>query len=667
MHSFLQIYRAPALVLILSFVFSACGGPRIAAEYQGVSVEIPDVPLRPLPAPITPSLPFLAAVEEGTRTMVGEPGETYWQQDARYQLTARLLPERRRLEGSGRFVYYNNSPYRLPELRMEIAQNLHAPGVVRVEPAQVTGGVSLARVRVNGRALREGGTTGARYLVDGTQLILMPDRPVAPGDSAVVEMDWSFSVPQAGAGARMGYDGDDLFFLAYWYPIFSVFDDVTGWFTEPFRGRAEFYAGFADYELTVEAPEGWLVFATGAHENPRQTLAPNVFARLLDARMSDEPLVVVGPEHFEDALTQPSPRRPLSWQFSSTRVRDVAFGAVRRSVWEAARAQVGDVTGDGRPDYTVVNTVYRPEAFRWRQVTAFQQHSLSFLSSYLGMPYPWPHMTAIEGAGIIRGGMEYPMMTLMGDYTERGDSALYYVTVHELAHMWVPMIVGTNERFHTWLDEGMTTFNENEARHDFFPGVDHYAEDRELYLNVARADMEGEIMRRSDFHYDQLSFVVASYMKPATVMVALRSLIGEDTFNQAYREFLQTWAYAHPQPWDFFHAFERASGRDLSWFWYTWYHTTWTLDQAVADVTVDGRNTVIRIEDRGLAPMPARVVITLENGEQLFREVPVENWLAGAREASITVTTRSPVVRVEIDPENHFPDIDRENNVWELP
>jgi hypothetical protein len=653
------------LPLVFLLLIGACaGGDRIPQEYQGVAVQVPVRPERPLPAPVAPPGAFLEAVERGTRTLNGLPGEAYWQQTARYQLTARVVPQQRRLEGSGRFTYFNNSPDRLETVQMELAQNLHARGVVRSEPAEVTGGIDLRRVAIGGRTVREGGLTGPRFVVDGTQLIMIPARPLQPGDSVMIEIDWAFDIPQAGAGGRMGYSGDDLYFLAYWYPIFSVYDDIGGWFTEPFRGRAEFYAGFADYELTVEAPQGWIVAATGNHLNPLQTFSPNVYARMLDAQRSDEPQTIIGPEHFDSALTQPSPNRPLRWQFSAPLVRDVAFSMKRRSIWESARTMVGDLTGDGRPDYTIVNTFYRPEAFRWSNVTEYQQHSLRFLSSFLRLPYPWPHMTAVEGGGIIRGGMEYPMMTLMGDYTQRGDSALYYVTVHELAHMWVPMIVGTNERFYSWMDEGMTTFNENEARKDFFPGPDHHAEDREAYIQAAVLEREGEMMRRSDFHYDNTDFVIASYMKPATVMVALRGVLGDGMFMQAYREFIRTWSYRHPQPWDFFNTFERVSGRDLNWFWYTWYYTTWTLDQAISSVRVDGRNTVIEIEDRGMAPMPTPVQITLENGERLFREIPVENWLAGARTGSITVSTRSPVVRVEIDPMQHFPDVDRDNNVW---
>jgi hypothetical protein len=278
-------------------------------------------------------------------------------------------------------------------------------------------------------------------------------------------------------------------------------------------------------------------------------------------------------------------------------------------------------------------------------------------------------MTSVEGGGIIGGGMEFPMMTLIGSYnspnaSERG---LYGVTAHELAHMWVPMIVGTDERRRAWMDEGTTTFNGGHASNEYYPDDDSPAGTREGYLRIARApDLEGELMRRSDYHYPGPAYGVASYSKPATLLNTLRSLLGEDEFERIYHGYIRAWAYKHPKPWDFFSYFSTESGMDLDWYWRAWYYETWTLDQAVGSVTThDNGATTIVIEDLGWAPMPARVTITREDGETLKKEVPVDVWLNGTTSAALTIPAGSPVVRVEIDAENGFPDIDRSNNVWE--
>ena len=345
-------------------------------------------------------------------------------------------------------------------------------------------------------------------------------------------------------------------------------------------------------------------------------------------------------------------------------MRDVAFHLSRDGFWEGAHTPVGDHDGDGTVDYSAINTFWRPEAPLWDDVTRYQQHSLTFLADYTGMPYPWPHMTAVEGGGIIGGGMEFPMMTLMGDYNQRGDSALYYVTAHELAHMWVPMIVSTNERLYSWMDEGMATFLENQARADFFPGPAHFLGDQQYYMSVAGTELEGPIMRRSDYHYPGPGFVVASYYKPASLLRSLKGVLGEDVFHEAFQTFLGDWAFKHPYPYDFFNTVERVSGRDLDWFWQSWYYETWTLDQAVADVESVGDRTRITVEDLGNVPMPVDVVLSLADGSTLRREIPVDVWLSGRREATLEVQADSRVTRVEIDPEYDFPDVDRENNVW---
>jgi aminopeptidase N len=258
--------------------------------------------------------------------------------------------------------------------------------------------------------------------------------------------------------------------------------------------------------------------------------------------------------------------------------------------------------------------------------------------------------------------MEYPMMTLIGAYTTASDTALYGVISHELAHMWVPMVVATDERRYGWMDEGTTDFNEMEATKSMYPGTHPELGERDRYLRWALQGEDGPLMRRSDYQYPGAAFVVASYYKPATVLVALRGLLGEETFIRAYHEFFDRWAYRHPYPWDLWNTFDDVSGRDLDWFWRTWYYETWLLDQAVGPVTAQGDSTQIVVEDHGNAPMPARLTITLANGQTLKREVPVETWLRGARSATVTVPGQA--VRVVIDAENVFPDANRENNVW---
>jgi hypothetical protein len=535
---------------------------------------------------------------------------------------------------------------------------------VRNEPAEVTGGVILDRVSAGGRPLSDGAIhLGPAYEVIGTTIAVRPHQPLAPAGSLELAIDWHFAVPRSSAG-RMGHSGDSVFHLAYWYPWMAVYDDVVGWQVDQYLGGSEFYAGFGSYDLTIEVPDGWVVTATGRLTNAAEVLPDPIRRRLEQAERSDTVVhVLTAADLGPGRATRPAPGGWQRWRFTADTARDAAFSALRYSRWDAARAPVGDRDGDGRVDYTRVEAFWRDAAPYWRNGWRYAQHAIDFLSRWTGLAYPWPHATAVEGGDIISGGMEFPMMTLIGDYNDRADSALYYVVAHELAHMWVPMTVANDERRYAWMDEGTTTFNENQARREFFPGPDHEASDREEYLGVARAGLESEIMRWSDYHYPGPAYSTASYAKPATLLATLRALLGPDTFTRAFREYLRRWRYKHPKPWDFFNTFNSATGTNLDWFWRTWYYETWTLDQAVASVTGGAAGTVIVIEDRGLAPMPARVTIRRAGGSAEVREIPVETWLKGATRAEITVPG-GDVTEVTIDAEQRFPDVDRANNRW---
>jgi Peptidase family M1 domain len=626
-------------------------------------------PARPRPYPVSYPMAFQRAIDRDTRTASGRPGPRYWSNRAAYTLEINADPARRRVEGTEDVEYYNRSPDTLHEIYVNLIQNFHAPGVRRLEPAEITGGIHISRVAVGDDELSEsGGRTGAGYRIDGTVMRITPSRAVAPGDSIGLSFDWSFAIPERGAGGRMGYSDGDDFFIAYFYPQIATYDDVIGWDHDPFLGTAEFYADFADYDLTVSAPDGWLVSGTGTLDNAADVLQPDILARLQAAEASDTVVHVITADDFGH-VTRTQPGGHLSWHFIADSVRDVAFALTRASNWDAARTPVGDRNGDGRTDYARVDAIWRPAARHWRDAARFAQHAIAFHSRFTGLPYPWPHATAVEGGAILGGGMEFPMMTLIGDYDQRGDSALYYVVAHELGHMWIPMTVNTDERRYAWMDEGTNTFEENQARNDFFPGSHADGPDRDAYIAEARSGDEGPIMRWSDYQYSARAYSVASYAKPATVLVALRSVLGDSVFMRGYRAFFRRWAWKHPYPWDLWNTFQDASGRDLSWFWRSWYYQStsdgpWFLDQAVDSVLPGAAGTRIVIRDGGWVPMPVDLTVTRADGTTLHLRIPVDRWLSGATRAAVTVPAGSPVTRVEIDAQGRYPDVDRANNTW---
>ena len=666
----MRVASSACLISVLVLIAS-CTTPRQAAEPAQQDIMSVDEIERPIPYPVEIPDAFLGAVDNGTRTETGHPGDQYWQNEAKYTLHASLDTLDHMISGRADIEYINNSPDRLNTIVVELAQNLHKEGTPKKDVTEITGGKNIQRVSVNGMELspttmQARWTTGASgYMVNGTRLYIFPDERIASGQSVNLGFDWTFKIRVQGASGRMGRSRDNLYMISYWYPQVAVYDDVYGWMDDSFLGNAEFYHEFSDYELSVTAPREWIVMGTGEFQNPDETLSPQTLERYNHAGESDSVVVIVDYNEV-DSATAHSESDSLTWHFSSERVRDVAFSATRESRWDGARAAVGDRDGDGETDYTRINSFYRDTAIFWNRQTDYAQHSTTFLSDYTGMPYPWPHMTSVEGAGIIGGGMEFPMMTVIGDYNSSGGVSLYGVTAHEIAHMWVPMLVSTNERRYTWIDEGHTTFHTQQAN------VDRYGEDRfsrtnlfGQYLQIAGTDWEGEMMRWSDFHIPGPAYGVASYPKPASVLTALRGILGNELFQEAHREFMHRWEYKHPYPWDFFNTIEDVTGRDLSWFWRSWYYETWVLDQAVSGVHTENGTTTVVIEDIGNIPMPVLLKLTLEDGAMLDTRLDVQDWLDGRRTIDFKIDTESPVIRAEIDSEVLFPDANRRNNVWE--
>jgi hypothetical protein len=465
----------------------------------------------------------------------------------------------------------------------------------------------------------------------------------------------------------MGHSEREMYFLAYWFPKIAVYDDLMGWDAEVYQG-AEFYEGYGDYQVSLTVPNGWTVMATGDLLNPEEVYSGRTRSRMATAAAADTMVRIATREDVESGrVTELSETGTLTYRFRAENVRDFTWTTSNKQLWTGTSARVPDRDGDGQPDRVAIHSFYREyRAPLWEDQALYGKHSIESESRFAGFPYPWPHMTSVEGADIIGGGMEFPMLTLIGSYQNANPVALYSVTAHELAHMWIPMIVGSNEKRHAWIDEGSTTFLENQVRPDYWPGVpDPDLEGMEGYLMVARLEAEQSMMRHGDYYEPGPGYGTASYPKPASLLVTLRSLLGEETFMQAYRAFISDWAYKHPSPWDFFNTFEREAGADMDWFWASFYYETWALDHAVGEVARAGEDTVITVEDRGFAFLPARVRIETTDGKVLLREIPVSHWLTGATSAEIRIpASQGEVARVEVDSGAYFPDVDPRNNAW---
>jgi peptidase M1-like protein len=656
--------------LILAAAGAACATPQIVREPPPPAVTTGDASGgRVRPYPVTETRAFAAAVERGTRTRTGSPGPRYWQQWARYRLAAELDPVSARLTGRGSVRYFNRSPDTLPDIWVHLHQNLFAPTEPRNEEVPPTTGMELSRVVAEGAVIQAvppaqlGRRAGGGYVVDATRLRIRLPRPLLPRDSADLEFQWAFTVPPDGA-PREGTDGE-IFMIAYWYPQIAVYDDVNGWQRDPYLGTSEFYMGYGDYDVELTVPEGWLIGGTGTLTNATDVLSAETRARLDRARRSGDVVhVVADGDRGAGRATPRAQNRKLTWRFRAPNVRDFAFGTSDQYLWDATIATAGDADRDGRPDTASIHTFYRPSRrqWAWDQSATYARSSIEYLSRFL-WPYAYPQMTAVDGV-VSCSGMEYPMVTCIGG--PRDTLALYSVIVHEFGHMWFPMQVGSDEKRHAWQDEGLTRFNQIQGMQEYFKGYDRLSISRNNYIAIAQTDLEEPLMRHGDhYRWGTPAYAVASYDKMALNLEMLRALLGETTFMRAYREYGRRWLNKHPTPYDMWNTFEEIAGRDLDWFWRTWWYETWTLDHVLAGVRTAPAGVEIDIEDRGMAFLPARVAVTRADGSVERAEVPVEVWLGGTRRHTLRLRGSPAVTKVEIDPERRFAYVSRERHRWE--
>ncbi len=662
--------RTALAALLIAAAAAACatGGPGTAEPPAPSAGDGPAMPLV-TGVPVFDSVPVPAeyrrAVRRGTRTEAGRPGPEYWQQEVHYDVDVRLIPDSARVEGRESVRYVNRSPDTLRSLYVHLHQNIRSAGVERNRTVRLTGGTELHAVTVEGDTLRElgrdelspGTARGRRgYVVRGTLARLFLPAPIAPGEEATLGFEWSFTVPGEGA-FRTGHIDREVFNVAQWYPQIAAYDDVAGHEASPYLGDGEFYLEFGSFALDVTVPEGWIVAATGLLTNPGEVLPPAAVERMRGALSSDTVVAVVDSADLaEGRATLDGPDGQLTWRFrTSVPVRDAAFSASSRYAWDAVGAEVGGPEGRIR-----VEALYDPAVSHWSEAAAYSKHAVEFLSDFI-TPYPYPRATATYGPV---GGMEYPMLAFVGRSSP--GEPLYSVLAHELGHEWVPMMVGTKEADYAWMDEGLTTFNESLARTDYFGGSAARRRDRQLYLQAARAGVEAPIMRHTDYVENDFGRGVAAYMKPGTMLHALRAVLGPETFDEAYRAFFREWSWKHPYPWDFFRTVERVAGRELDWFWEPWFFGTATLDQAVAGVSRTADGLEVTVENLDGAVMPVRLEVATADGSTRRVEWPARAW-SGARTItrSVSLPREAEVTGVTLDPERWFPDVDRSNNSWE--
>lgn len=541
------------------------------------------------------------------RTASGAPGHLYWQQRADHIMDITLDDTNQRIYGSQTITYYNNSPDVLTYLWVQLDQNIWEMG----SDNQLINQLSI-RERMNMITLKQlfysfdGGfkldyvrdmkNVPLDYTVNKTMMRIDLPSPLLPGKNYSFQMKWWFNInDRMDIGGRSGYeyfeeDDNYLYTIAQFFPRMAVYNDVEGWQNKQFLGKGEFTLTFGNYEVSITAPADHLVSATGELQNIKEVLTPEQVKRYADATKSYvHPVIIASQEEAEK-------REPLraqttkTWKFKAENVRDFAFASSRKFIWDAMAVKMED----GRN--VMAMSMYPKEGNPlWEQYsTKAVAHTLKWYSHYT-IDYPYPVAWSINADRI---GMEYPMICFNfgrcekdGTYTKQTKYGMIGVIIHEVGHNFFPMIINSDERQWTWMDEGLNTFVQYLTEQQWERNYPSRRGPAHLIVDYMKGDPRNlePIMTNSE-SVSQLG--MNAYAKPATALNILReTVMGRELFDYAFKEYSRRWAFKHPTPADFFRTMEDASAVDLDWFWRGWFYSNEYCDQALAEVKVFNLDT----------------------------------------------------------------------------
>jgi hypothetical protein len=576
---------------------------------SAVSAQVPLRDTTPEPSPKQQNLhgPVDVFAQLGTllptpserRLASGAPGPRYWQQKVDYEIHVRIDEKERMLHGRERIVYHNRSPHRLSYLWLQLEPNRRQPhsdsnltgtapdlekklpiGSLRriLASRSFEGGVTLDHVR-------SGAGQELVHKVVRTMLRVDLPKPLAAGERFEFDIAWRYRINRkdevSGRSMCEWFEKDEnyIFELAQWFPRLCAYDDTEGWQNKQFLGRGEFALEFGDYVVHITVPADHVVASTGVLQNADQVLSEEQRKRYAEGLASDKPRFVVTPAEAKSNEKDKS-QGQKTWTFAAKNVRDFAFATSRKFIWDVMGQDVGDrrvacmsfYPNEGEPLWS-------------RYSTHAIAHTLEVYSRHT-VPYPYPVAISVNGPV---GGMEYPMITFNGPrpeedgtYSKRTKYGLISVIIHEIGHNWFPMIINSDERQWTWMDEGMNTFVQFLAEREWEKRYPSRRGEARWITGYMASRIQVPIMTNSE---QILQFGNNAYAKPATALNVLReTVLGRELFDDAFQEYARRWAFKRPTPADFFRTMEDASGIDLDWFWRGWFYTTKHVDISIERV-----------------------------------------------------------------------------------
>jgi len=538
---------------------------------------------------------------DSQHTASGAPGHEYTQQQVDYTMNITIDDEAQKLYGDEVITYHNNSKDHLEYLWVQLDQNMRAKDSKTLDVRQSSIGNSFNRpatfTKTHLRKPFDGGfhleyvkdanDKPVSYFVNRTMMRVNLAKPLAPGEKYVFKIKWWYNINNyIKDRGRSGYehfpkDGNNVYVIAQFFPRLAVYDNIEGWQNMQFWGRSEFALEFGNYTVNITVPADHILNATGVLQNTKEVLTKEQYKRLQTANKTfDNPVMIVNQAEAEAAEKGHS-KKTKTWKFYAENVRDIGIATSRKFIWDAMAVDINGKT-------VMAHSLYPKEGNPlWeKHSTRVVANTLKVYSKYT-FDYPYHKAISVHAR---QQGMEYPQICWNfgrpkedGTYSDRVRDGMIGVVTHEVGHNFFPMIVNSDERQWTWMDEGLNSFVEMQAEFEYDPNFNTRSLPKDIvrYMSMDQDRLE-PIMTQGDHVYN---FGPNAYSKPAAGLTMLRNTImGPELFDHAFRTYSKRWMFKHPTPADFFRSMEDASAMDLDWFWRGWFYTTDYNDIGIKEV-----------------------------------------------------------------------------------
>lgn len=596
---------------------------------------------------------FLKAVQNETRTLNGLPGKKHWTNFADNKLTVEIIPQTASVKGSGTITYFNNSPDTLKGINFKLIQNIHVPTAARnggVDTAFLTKGMQVDYMTINGENIPWNNVVVNANDNPTNNYVVLPN-PIMPHASATIKTAWHYQINKTLADAREGMLDSNSFFIAYWYPRVSVYDDINGWDKIPHNNNAEFYNGFGNYDVTIKVPQDYIVLATGTLQNANEVYQEAIADRLEEANNNDDINLCI---LINDIKNKTIKRADAStWHFKADSVCDFAFGISNHYVLDAASVMVDSVT----KRRVSIQVAYDTAATNYENVCEWSQQALKYLSFDLpGYAFPYQNISVFQGHSF----MEYPMM--VNDHDDDNDLDAQSTTLHEIAHTYFPFYLGINESSYSFMDEGLVTFLELMGNTHCYNQKDGDQLWANYYCRGNRGAINTPMMVKSYQLIDDYSF--NAYGKPALAYYTLYHYLGDAKFKNCLKHYITIWSGNYPMPYDFFNLFSAESKTDLNWFWKNWFYDFNYFDLAIKGIKALGTGYTVTVENTGGKAVPVTLEILFADGTTSTIQKKCDVWKT---QNSILVTTATSKKIKQVRLLNGiYPDADSANNLFEI-